>query len=272
MHRGGLAIAVALALVACGGDGRGGQDSGETATGTAASRPGSTPQAPLPAPLGTPGQGVTGMPDAVDLPPAREEEVLPDPGNPLAHGIDPALIDPALPDPAVAPPSPDTAGGAAGADPAAAGAIAAIAGAPDGDGGEPPATEPPQAADPEATPEHAAEVVRQYHAEIDRGAFDRAYALWADGGRASGQTLEGFAATLRDTVNIMADVRPPTRVRSGVGTQYIEVPVTVTVDYRDGRRRRLTGAYLLRRSTNPEAGEAQRRWRISSVLLKETAP
>lgn len=263
MRRAWLALAIALTLAACDRDGRDRTSAEDTEASASASGAG-TSDAPLPAPLGAPGQGVTGMPDAADLPPARADQALPDPENPVSQTIDPALIDPNL-----APPPSGSAAGTPATDAAAAAAIAGITAAPGAPATEPPPEAEPQATDPEATPEHAAEVVRQYHAEIDRGAFDRAYALCADGGRASGQSLEGFAASLRETVNIMADVRAPTRLRSGVGTQYIEVPVAVTVDYRDGRRRRLTGAYLLRRSTNPEAGESQRRWRISSVLLKE---
>ncbi|HZH43724.1 MAG TPA: hypothetical protein VEY50_06545, partial [Lysobacter sp.] len=171
-----------------------------------------------------------------------------DPALASGEPIDPALLDPSLP--AVPDGAPGTEAGTPGA---------ALAGAAAG-------TAQTAAA---ATADEAIALVRQYHAELDRGAFDRAYLLWADDGRASGQSLDGFAAGLRETVDVQAEVGAPTRMRSGTAAQYVEVPVTVTLQYRDGRMRRLEGTYLLRRALAADAAENDRQWRINSVLLRE---
>lgn len=257
MQRLAIALAILLALGAC--DRKDAADRAATADGEAAA-PAADPNAPLPAPLGTPGQTVTGMPEAQPLPPAPAEGTLAP-----ADAADGVSAVPAI-DPATGLPLPAPAANGATS---AAGTAAGLPGVPavgTGDAGAAASAENAPVA-----PEEAADIVRQYHAEIDRGAFDRAYALWADGGAASGQTAEAFASGLRDTVNIAADVRAPTGLRSGTGVQYIEVPVAVSVQYRDGRQRRLEGAYLLKRSTLPGATDTQRRWRISSALLREVA-
>lgn len=254
-----IVLAAVLALGACKREGAGDGADDSAPAGAAAG----SANAPLPAPLGTPGQTVTGMPDAQPLPPAPAEGALAPvdaaEGSSSTPAIDPAT---GLPLPVPAPgeivPAPAAAPGMPGVPAATATQQAPAAG---------------DSADAAPiVPEQAADVVRQYHAEIDRGAFDRAYALWAEDGAASGQSAEAFASGLRDMVDISADVRAPARLRSGAGVLYIEVPVSVAVEYRDGRRRRLEGAYLLKRSTQPGATDEQRQWRISSALLREVTP
>ncbi len=70
--------------------------------------------------------------------------------------------------------------------------------------------------------------------------------------------------------SFLAELQRRNVLRAGV--LYIEVSVSVAVEYRDGRRRRLEGAYLLKRSTKPGATDEQRQWRISSALLREVTP
>jgi hypothetical protein len=130
--------------------------------------------------------------------------------------------------------------------------------------------------DPDATPGEpsagdAVEVVSQYYAALQEHDFGSAYALWGDGGRASGQTPDQFAAGFATTADIVATVDAPVRMEGAVGSRYVEVPVAVEATGADGRVRRYVGAYVLRRSVVDGATEEQRAWRIASADLRELA-
>lgn len=132
-------------------------------------------------------------------------------------------------------------------------------------GGETPASGEP-------TPADAVAVVRDYYAAIDGGDHARAYALWSDGGRSSGQTPEQFAAGFAGTRTVTVDAGEPGRVEGAAGSRFVEVPVSVAATQADGSVRRYVGAYVLRRAVVDGASAGQRAWRIASADLREFQP
>lgn len=259
-------VLVCAALVACGGGA--GDDVPPAAAGGAQVDP-------LPAPGATAGS-VTGMPDGPgpgEVPlggeplastgPAPGE---PPPGAASGEGVAMVVPIPGLPDGGL-PPLEDepeaglVAGGQPGnivAGPPPAGVAAAV---PD----QAPGTPEPSAAD-------AVAVVREYYAAIGAGNHARAYALWSDGGRSSGQTPQQFAAGFADTRAVSVQPGEPGTVEGAAGSRYVEVPVSVTATHADGREQRYVGAYVLRRAVVDGASAGQRAWRIASAELREYQP
>ena len=142
---------------------------------------------------------------------------------------------------------------------------------PDGDG---PLTAPP-AADTgaaEPTAADAVALVRDYYAAINARQFPRAYALWSDGGQASGQTPQQFAAGFAGTREVSVEAGAPGRQDAGAGQRYIEVPVAIRATQADGSVRRFAGSYVLHRTVVDGASAEQRSWRIRSADLREVAP
>jgi hypothetical protein len=127
--------------------------------------------------------------------------------------------------------------------------------------------EAPQAGEP--TPQDAIAVVRDYYAAINSRNFDRAYALWSDAGRASGQSPQQFADGFDNTSGVSVEIMAPSRVDAAAGSRFIEVPVAFAVTGQDGRERRFVGAYTLRRAVVDGATADQRAWRIASADLRE---
>lgn len=215
----------------------------------------------LPHPAGATGS-VTGMPDE------------PGPGQPIADGADTdGVTDPLvgidglpLPPEAIGPdglPLPPEmtgepiAGEGVPADPMAGNAAS-------------PAVAPRAMAEPGG--DAAIAVVRTYYEAINASDFDRAHALWSDGGNASGQTAEQFAHGFADTAGVVAHIEAPGRIEGAAGSRFIEVPVAVEARTRDGGVRRFVGAYTLRRSVVDGASPAQRQWRIASADIREVRP
>lgn len=126
------------------------------------------------------------------------------------------------------------------------------------------------AAEPDV--DDAVAVVHGYYAAIAARDFARAYGLWSDGGRSSGQTPEQFAAGFADTASV--EVRPgePGAVEGAAGSRYVEIPVSVTATRRDGSVHRYIGSYVLRRAVVDGASAEQRAWRIGSAELREVRP
>jgi hypothetical protein len=227
--------ALVLALAACGGD--------NAAPQAGMPAQGGRGEATLPAPAGAPGSGVTGMPDE----PGPNES---GPPEPAAEETELVVGPDGLPLPAEPAPTAPT------IDPATGAPL------------------PPPPADltaPESTPtvdafaaDEAVATVREYHAAINAGALGRAYSLWADGGRASGQSPQEFADGFAAVESLSVDIAPPTRADATLA----RVPVTLALRRRDGSERRLAGHYTLRRDTfDPTAG-----WRIAGTRLRESAP
>lgn len=228
-----LSLALCCALLgACG--------AGDRDATTAAPARGDA-EAPLPKPEAAKGS-VTGMPDA------------PGPG-PVGDAVAETPVE-AMPEGAAMPSL-----GEAGAD--------AGAGATDGVQPLPPPAEA-QAGEPSVA--DAVAVVQEYYGAIAAREFPRAYALWSDGGRASGQDPKQFAAGFADTASVQVDVGAPGRVEGAAGSRYVEVPVSVAATRRDGSVHRYVGAYTLRRAVVDGASDEQRAWRIASADLREVRP
>ncbi len=139
------------------------------------------------------------------------------------------------------------------------------------------ATEPAGAGVPaglpgEPTAQDAAAVIREYYAAIDSRSHARAYALWAENGKASGQTPQQFADGFADTAHVAATIGEPTNVDAGAGQRYIQVPVGLTATRTDGSVHRYAGTYTLHRTVVDGASAEQRAWRIASADLREVKP
>ncbi len=196
----------------------------------------------LPTPAGAPGSAVTGMPDApgpgqVGPPVAGDPGalVLDEDGNPLpADGVP---LDPA----ALAVPQEN-------------------------------ADIPVAVAVDEPTAQDAVAVVRDYYAAINARNYSQAFALWSDGGRATGQSPQQFADGFARTNGMSVEVMAPGRVDATAGARHIEVPVALTATQDDGSQRNYVGMYTLRRAVVDGAAPEQRAWRIASADLREVQP
>lgn len=107
----------------------------------------------------------------------------------------------------------------------------------------------------------AVNVVRDYYAALDARSHDRAHALWADGGRASGQSEAQFAEGAAQQGTMSVGIGTPGAVDTSTGVPYVEVPVDVTTTYGDGSQRHFRGMYTLRAEA---AG-----WRIVAADVRE---
>ena len=231
-------LILSVLLTACGGD----NDKGGHVDGVA--------DEALPAPRADVRGGVTGMPakpgpGQVGPPSAAQPETLTldENGNPVlpdGTGVDGVSVEGVPVDGA----TPEAATDAAGAP-----------------------VEAPLADEP--TPQDAIAVVRDYYAAINSRNFDRAYALWSDAGRASGQSPQQFADGFGNTSGVSVEIMAPSRVDAAAGSRFIEVPVAFTATDQDGRERRFVGAYTLRRAVVDGATGEQRAWRIASADLRE---
>ncbi|MGQ4661229.1 hypothetical protein [Lysobacter sp. F6437] len=117
--------------------------------------------------------------------------------------------------------------------------------------------------------DEAVAVVRAYYDAINGGSYGRAYALWSDGGKASGQSPQQFADGFDDTAEVSVEVMPPGRIEPAAGSRYIEVPVALAATRDDGSVHRYVGAYTLRRAVVDGATAEQRAWRIASADIRE---
>lgn len=127
----------------------------------------------------------------------------------------------------------------------------------------------PAAATAEPTAQDAVAVVRDYYAAINRRDFAHAYALWSDGGRASGQDAQQFANGFTDTTGVSVEILAPGEVDAAAGSRYIEVPVAITATRADGSQHKFVGAYTLRRAVVDGATADQRAWRIGTADIRE---
>lgn len=128
------------------------------------------------------------------------------------------------------------------------------------------------AAPAEPTPEDALAVVRDYYDSINSRSYARAYSLWSDNGRSSGQSPQQFADGFADTASVAVEVQAPGRVDAAAGSRYIEVPVALSATQNDGSVRKYVGAYTLRRAVVDGASAEQRAWRIGTADLREVKP
>ncbi len=121
----------------------------------------------------------------------------------------------------------------------------------------------------QTTAADAMHVVQSYYEAIDRGDFEAAYSLWSGEGDASGQSFAAFKRGFADTARTGVDASPPTDSEGAAGSVYIEVPVTVNAELKDGTRQRFTGTYTLRRANDVQGTIPQElSWHLTSATLK----
>lgn len=117
-----------------------------------------------------------------------------------------------------------------------------------------------------------ANVVQRYYARIEQGEYAQAWALWQDGGKASGMTADAFAASFGKYSEYHADIGAPSDVDAGAGQRYVTVPVVVYGKMKDGTGFNLKGSVTLQRTEVDGATPEQRHWHIRSSDLKPVAP
>jgi hypothetical protein len=127
----------------------------------------------------------------------------------------------------------------------------------------------PAAAPQEAAPETplsstsalaAADVLKAYYRLIEAGRYEQAWRLrWeSDGGDAA-----DFVAHFADYAEYHATVGNPSEVQGAAGSSYVEVPVQLYGQMKNGESFGSAGTVTLRRVNDvPGATAAQRRWRI----------
>lgn len=114
----------------------------------------------------------------------------------------------------------------------------------------------------------ATTVIEDYYAAINSGALDRAYLLWADSGRASGQTLDEFRSGYTETARVEMSAGEGT-LEGAAGSRFAEIPVRIDAVTRDGTAQRFEGSYVLRRAVVDGATAEQRSWHIYSAEIRE---
>lgn len=124
----------------------------------------------------------------------------------------------------------------------------------------------------EPTPDDAVAVIRDYYDSINSRSYARAYSLWSDNGRSSGQSPQQFADGFGDTQQVVVEIQPPGAVDAAAGSRYLEVPVAISATRNDGSVHKYVGAYVLRRAVVDGASTEQRAWRIGSADLREVKP
>src|SRR6185312_11985810 len=75
----------------------------------------------------------------------------------------------------------------------------------------------------ETSAQGAANVLQTYYALIEAHHYREAWRLWGDGGRASGMSAAGFAASFERYANYRAQIGAPGRIEGAAGSLYVEV-------------------------------------------------
>lgn len=115
----------------------------------------------------------------------------------------------------------------------------------------------------------AANVVQTYFALIEAGKYAEAHALWSDGGKASGMTVEAFAASFARYAEYHAQIGAPGAIEGAAGSLYVDVPAVVYGRLKTGEPFNLKGPITLRRCNDvPGCTASQREWRIARNELK----
>jgi membrane-bound inhibitor of C-type lysozyme len=129
-----------------------------------------------------------------------------------------------------------------------------------------PISEAPQ---PAESAQGAATVVETYYALIGEGKYGQAWALWENGGRASGMSRADFAASFTKYSEYRAQVGAPGRIDAGAGQRYVQVPVVVYGRLKDGKRPfNMKGSMTLHRTDVDGATAEQKSWRIRAAEIK----
>lgn len=114
----------------------------------------------------------------------------------------------------------------------------------------------------------AADVVQTYYAHIGQKAYGEAWKLWSDGGRASNQTQEAFAASFGRYAAYDAQIGAPGVIEGAAGSLYVEVPVVTYGRMMNGAELHQSGKATLRRVNDVDGSTAEQRlWRIARIEL-----
>lgn len=119
----------------------------------------------------------------------------------------------------------------------------------------------------------AANVVQTYYALLGEGKYRQAWALWDNGGKASGMSAEAFAASFAKYSEYHANIGAPGDVDAGAGQRYVTVPVQLYGRLKEGA----TPVYMLGSVTLHRVGDidgataAQKSWHIRSAEFKPHA-
>lgn len=113
----------------------------------------------------------------------------------------------------------------------------------------------------------AAQVVQQYAAELEARNYAAAWALWGDGGKASGRaTADAFARTFDRYDSWHAQVGAPGRMEGAAGSSYVTVPLVIYGRLKTGAEVHEKADVTLRRVNDvPGSTPDQRRWHIERI-------
>lgn len=132
-------------------------------------------------------------------------------------------------------------------------------------------TNPDAGVEPAVAVAQAQVVLRDYYAAINAGDHARAYSLWADQGRASGQSLQQFVEGFAPTDGVSVQLGVGRALGESRGATIVEIPATIDGPHTDGMARRHAGSYKLRLERVDASSQAQR-WHIVSADLREIRP
>ena len=115
-------------------------------------------------------------------------------------------------------------------------------------------------------------MVQTYYALLGEGRYAQAWALWSDGGKASGQpSAEAFARSFDRYAQYNAQIGAPGEPEGGAGSIYVTVPVVIYGRLKTGAEVHEKGTADLRRVNNVDGSTPeQRRWHISRIETKPT--
>ncbi|SHI55842.1 hypothetical protein [Wenxinia saemankumensis] len=115
----------------------------------------------------------------------------------------------------------------------------------------------------------AREVVESYYADLSAGDYAAAYALWGDGGAASGQSFEAFRGGFAGTAATRVFTAPAGDPEGAAGSVYVTIPVRIEARNTDGTAQLFGGSYTLRRS-DVDGGETE--WRLFDARIRRLDP
>jgi hypothetical protein len=118
----------------------------------------------------------------------------------------------------------------------------------------------------------AADVVQTYFALIGGARYAQAWALWSDGGKASGQPDgAAFTRSFDRYAQYNAQVGAPGVPDAGAGSVYVSVPVVIYGRLKTGQEVHEKGEAQLRRVNGvPGATAEQLKWRIFQIQTQPT--
>ena len=119
----------------------------------------------------------------------------------------------------------------------------------------------------------AANVVQTYYALIEGGKYRQAWALWGNGGKASGMSADAFARSFGKYSEYHANIGAPGRIDAGTGQRFVSVPVQIYGRMKDsGAPFNMRGDVTLHRTADIDGATAeQKTWRISATNIKPSA-